>query len=69
MQPDPYVKDYMKDDEPCAAELADQHDIKRRLNNILWESLPPDTTLEEAENLACRMFGEWRDFVAGKVGE
>ncbi len=29
--------------------------LKRKINNLLWEELPADTTISDAEIIACRI--------------
>jgi hypothetical protein len=45
------------------SERPDEAELKRAINNKLWEKLPPDTTLQQAEDIACDIFrllnGEW----------
>lgn len=39
-------------------------DLKERINQVLWNTLPPTMTMREAEDVACAIFdliaGSWR---------
>ena len=46
-----------------------ENEVKSRINNLLWEILPSDTTLEMAEKLSLGMFYEYQRFVESERGE
>ena len=40
-----------------------ENEVKSRINNLLWEILPSNTTLQRAEDLAVGMFYEYQQFM------
>jgi hypothetical protein len=35
---------------------------KEKINNLIWTNFPGDTTLDQAEEVACRMFNAVENF-------
>ena len=49
----------------CSASPSDAEiiDLKERINGLIWEYAPPETSIGDAEDLACKIFNSVR---AGK---
>ena len=39
-------------------------EIKIKINTLLWQILPPETTLKDAEILACQIYHQCDNFMA-----
>jgi len=47
-------------------EIIDPGELKEKVNNLLWVSLPSNTTLEEAEALAIKIHSKIMIFIHNK---